>query len=286
MASTLRGCRGRDDGQGSPMSGLADGAVALLRQAASVRSAAVSTALHAASTLAGFRRVHESANLDERDPDFIREHLPGLWLLAALYFRAEVRGLERLPARGPVLLVGNHHGGLVTPDTVMFTLAHNAFFGADRRFHPLAAASVSAMPHPGWLRRFGAIPWHAAEAALDLGAAVLACPERHQDLAAASSRADHVGMSGGKSVLRLAMSRDVLVAPVVSLRWGLGVAGGFLASLPLPVKVLIQVLEPFRIASRFGHNPDVDEVHEVILAHMRSTVDGLAAARVLAVAGR
>jgi hypothetical protein len=72
----------------------------------------------------------------------------------------------------------------------------------------------------------------------------------------------------------------------VSLRWGLGVAGGFLASLPLPVKVLIQVLEPFRIARRFGHNPDVDEVHEVILAHMRSTVDGLAAARVLAVAGR
>jgi hypothetical protein len=274
---------GHDDGQGLPMSGLADGAVALLRQAAGVRAAAVSTALHAASTLAGFRRAHMSANLDERDPDFIREHLPGLWLLAALYFRAEVRGLKRLPPRGPVLLLGNHRGGLVTPDAVMFTLAHNAFFGADRRFHPLVAASMSTMPHPGWLRRFGAVPWDAAEAALDLGAAVLACPERHQDLAAASSRADHGDMSGGRSVLRLAMARDVLLAPVVSLRRGLGVAGGLFASVPLPVKILIQVLEPFRIANRFGPDPDVDEVHEVILAQMRSTVDGLAAERVLPV---
>src|SRR3954469_21820147 len=37
------------------------------------------------------------ADLDERDPDYIRESLPGLWLLASLYFRAEVRGLGNIP---------------------------------------------------------------------------------------------------------------------------------------------------------------------------------------------
>jgi hypothetical protein len=46
------------------------------------------------------RRV-PSADLDERDPDYIRETLPGLWLLASLYFRADVRGLQNIPEEGP-----------------------------------------------------------------------------------------------------------------------------------------------------------------------------------------
>ena len=69
------------------------------------------------------------ADLDERDPDYIRESLPGLWLLASLWFRAEVRGLERIPAEGPVLLVGNHSGGNLMPDTGVFTLAFNPYLG-------------------------------------------------------------------------------------------------------------------------------------------------------------
>ena len=41
------------------------------------------------------------ADLDERDSDYIRESLPRLWMLASIYFRAEVRGLERIPRQGP-----------------------------------------------------------------------------------------------------------------------------------------------------------------------------------------
>src|SRR3954451_11540721 len=78
------------------------------------------------------------ADLDERDPDFIRESLPGLWLLSSLWFRGEVRGLGNIPETGPVLLVGNHSGGNLTPDTTVFTLAFSAYFGVERRFYQLA----------------------------------------------------------------------------------------------------------------------------------------------------
>ena len=77
------------------------------------------------------------ADLDQRDPDFIRDQLPGLWLLASLYFRADVRGLDRIPAQGPVLLVGNHSGGNVPPDTFVFTLAFCSYFGVERPFYQL-----------------------------------------------------------------------------------------------------------------------------------------------------
>ena len=39
------------------------------------------------------------ADLDERDPDYIRESLPRLWLLSSLYFRGDVRGLGNVPRK-------------------------------------------------------------------------------------------------------------------------------------------------------------------------------------------
>src|SRR5881398_3550959 len=86
------------------------------------------------------------ADLDERDPDYIRESLPRLWLLASLYFRGEVRGLGNIPEEGPVLLVGNHSGGNLTPDTTVFTLAFSTYFGVERPFHQLAHNLVLSMP--------------------------------------------------------------------------------------------------------------------------------------------
>src|SRR5213080_1454586 len=72
-----------------------------------------------------------TADLDDRDPDYIRENLPFLWLLASLWFRGEVRGLGNVPEQGPVLLVGNHSGGNMTPDTILFTVAFSSYFGVE-----------------------------------------------------------------------------------------------------------------------------------------------------------
>src|SRR5947199_10720034 len=82
------------------------------------------------------------ADLDQRDPDYIRDQLPGTWLLASLYFRADVRGLDRIPAEGPVLLVGNHSGGNVPPATFVFTLAFCSCFGGERPFYQSAPTLV------------------------------------------------------------------------------------------------------------------------------------------------
>jgi len=50
-----------------------------------------------------------------RDPEFLRAARPILERYAS-YFRPEVRGFERLPQRGPFLVVGNHSGGQTPPD--------------------------------------------------------------------------------------------------------------------------------------------------------------------------
>jgi len=44
-----------------------------------------------------------------------------MWLISSLWFRAEVRGMGNVPAEGPVLLIGNHSGGHLTPDTLVFS---------------------------------------------------------------------------------------------------------------------------------------------------------------------
>ena len=56
-----------------------------------------------------------------------------------------------------MLLVGNHSGGNMTPDTFIFTLAFSTFFGVERRFYQLAHNLVLAMPAARSLRKYGTI---------------------------------------------------------------------------------------------------------------------------------
>src|SRR5687767_9811432 len=85
-----------------------------------------------------------AADLEARDPEYIRSQLPLMWLLTTLYFRAEVMGFERIPEEGPLLFVANHSGGNMTPDSIVFTLAFNTYFGVERPLHALAHALVTS----------------------------------------------------------------------------------------------------------------------------------------------
>jgi 1-acyl-sn-glycerol-3-phosphate acyltransferase len=55
---------------------------------------------------AGLRRL--TADLHDRDPDYLREMPPLLWLISTFYFRGEVRSLGNIPRDEACALVGNH----------------------------------------------------------------------------------------------------------------------------------------------------------------------------------
>jgi 1-acyl-sn-glycerol-3-phosphate acyltransferase len=148
-----------------------------------------------------------AADLDERDPDYIRESLPRLWLLASLYFRAEVRGLGNVPEEGPVLLVGNHSGGNLTPDTGVFTLAFSTYFGVERAFYQLAHNLVLSMPGLGALRKFGTVAASPdnARKALDSGAALLVYPGGDYEVHRPIWESGKVDFGGRKGLIRQAL---------------------------------------------------------------------------------
>src|SRR5438270_12343583 len=138
------------------------------------------------------------ADLDNRDTDYIRETLPGLWMLASLYFRADVRGLHHIPREGPVLLVGNHSGGMMAPDLFVFVLAFSTYFGVERRFFQLAHNGVVGGPAGRMVRRYGtvgAVPTN-AELALSTGAAVLVYAGGDYEVCRASWLSRTVGFGG------------------------------------------------------------------------------------------
>jgi 1-acyl-sn-glycerol-3-phosphate acyltransferase len=263
-----------------------------------------------------------TADLDERDPDFIRERLPMMWLLASLWFRGEVRGLGNIPEDGPVLLVGNHSGGNMTPDTIVFTLAFNTYFGAERPFYQLAHNLVLTMPGLSSLRKFGTVaasPSNASKA-LQAGAALLVYPGGDYEVHRPSWEANRVDFDRRKGFLRLALEQNVPVVPVVSiggqetalflsrgerlarllaldrmfrlkvlpislaLPWGLNV-GDIFGHIPLPAKITVETLPAIDLRAEFGPDPDLDEVYDRLIQTMQDALDGLAAERRLPVIG-
>jgi len=136
--------------------------------------------------------------------------------LASLYFRADVRGLDRIPAEGPVLLVGNHSGGNVPPDTFVFTLAFCSYFGVERPFYQLAHNLVVSAPPLGWLRKFGTVAANHENArlALESGAALLVYPGGDYEVFRPSWERHKVDFGGRKGYVRLAREVGVPIVPI------------------------------------------------------------------------
>src|SRR6202022_4003060 len=256
------------------------------------------------------------ADLDQRDPDYIRDQLPGTWLLASLYFRADVRGLDRIPAEGPVLLVGNHSGGNVPPDTFVFTLAFCSYFGVERPFYQLAHNLVVSAPPLGWLRKFGTVAANHENArlALESGAALLVYPGGDYEVFRPSWERHKVDFGGRMGYVRLARDAGVPIVPVASvggqetalfldrgqwlakllfadkllrlksipislaLPWGLNI-GDLAGHIPLPAKIGIEVQEPIEV------DGDDQAGHDKVMASLQAVVDRLAARRRFPVLG-
>ena len=206
-----------------------------------------------------------------------------------LYFRGEVRGLGNVPEEGPVLLVGNHSGGNLTPDTHVFTLAFSTYFGVERTFHQLAHNLVLSFPGLSFLRKYGTVAasQENARRALEAGAAVLVYPGGDYEVHRPSWERNRVDFGGRKGFIRLAIEQDVPIVPVVAiggqetalflsrgehlarafgldrlfrlkvlplslaLPWGINV-GDMLGHIPLPAKITVEALPPIHLREEFG----------------------------------
>jgi 1-acyl-sn-glycerol-3-phosphate acyltransferase len=261
-------------------------------------------------------------NLDDRDTDAMRELLPAMWLLASTWFRPDIRGLERVPRQGPVLIVGNHTGGANSPEVLISQLAFSAYFGVERPHYQLAHRMVLNSPVGSVVRRFGTVEADPAnaEAALDAGAMVTVFPGGDYEVFRPSWESAKVDFGGRTGFLRLALRKNVPIVPMVTLGgqetalflsrgerlarltgarrvmrlktipvvigfpFGLSV-GGFPPLLPLPAKVTMELLEPIDLRARYGADPDVDEIYRDLMAAMQKTMTRLQRARRLPVLG-
>jgi len=251
----------------------------------------------------------------QRDPEFLKTFVPLLQLFAR-YFDAEVRGLDRVPAAGAALLVGNHSGGGLTPDTSAFFAAWYDQHGFDRPLIGLGFDAAFTIPVIGdVMRRMGQVPANVENAAraLDEGMPVLVYPGGDHELFRPWVDRNRIDLAGRKGFIRLALQKRVPVVPVVGhgghdsvivllrserlarwlgmkrirmgnlpilwqLPWGLSLPGP--VYLPLPAKITMQVCKPLDW-SGYGpgaaDDPDVvDRCYAEITEVMQGTLTALA----------
>jgi len=251
----------------------------------------------------------------EHDPEFLSQIVP-LMEIYGRYFDSEVRGVERLPSSGPVLLVGNHSGPNSDPDTPALLAAWYRKNGVENPLVALSFDLIFAVPRArDFFRRLAQVPANHrnAEAAIDRGAAVLVYPGGLEDIARPWTDRNRIELAGNKGFIKLALRKGVQVIPVVghgghessivltrgrriakalglnkyrtysmplvfTIPWG--VVLGPIPSIPIPTKVTLQVCEPMdwsHLGPEDAENPEVlDRCYEEILSAMQSTLDDLA----------
>lgn len=248
--------------------------------------------------------------VDKWDPTFTELVIDAVTPMVKRWFRPEVRGLETFPSTGGALLVSNHSGGVLTPDWNVLAPALYRRFGYDRPLYTLAHYGVFFTPLRASLSRLGVIhanPENAGEA-LRSGAVVLAFPGGDYDAFRPTFSQNVIDFGGRTGYVRTAMHAGVPIVPAVAIggqetqifltrgswlakRLGLkrfrieilpltigfpfGLTGFLPANMPLPAKIVYQVLEPIDVAARFGEDADVEEVDAYVRSVMQSALDRL-----------
>jgi 1-acyl-sn-glycerol-3-phosphate acyltransferase len=251
----------------------------------------------------------------QRDVGFLAKILP-LMDLWSHYFDAEVRGLDRVPSSGPVLLVGNHSGGPLTPDTAVFFAAWYRARGLDSALVALAFDAAFGIP---WfkelMRKIGEVPASRRNAAraLDAGFPVLVYPGGDHECFRPWTDRGRIDLAGRKGFVELALRKGVPVVPVVShgghhstyivtrgdwlgprlgserirtktFPWAVQVPWGLspilLPGMPLPAKITIEVGTPMPWAEYGPEAADdpttVERCFHEISGCMQATLDRLA----------
>ncbi|HEU5055242.1 MAG TPA: lysophospholipid acyltransferase family protein [Kofleriaceae bacterium] len=158
-------------------------------------------------------------DLRARDPELV-SLLCDLWrLLGKYYFRFRVDGVEHVPATGPVLLVGNHSGGLLPSEGFFTALAIHDHFGPDRAVYALAHDFLF---EDDTLRRYAArlgmlrAGHESAHRVFTDGQCVLVYPGSDFDTFRTFRDRGKVVLGGRMGFLRLALREGIPIVPVVT----------------------------------------------------------------------
>src|SRR3954462_4997924 len=255
----------------------------------------------------------EKPDVAKWDPGFTRQINNWVGPVIKRYFRAEVRGLELMPEAGGALVVSNHSGGMFTPDVLVFAPAFYHKYGFDRPLYTLAHYALFAGPLGDLLRRAGVIEANRENAAKALrsGALVLVFPGGDYDSYRPTFE-NKIDFAGRTGYVRTAIDSEVPIVPMVSIgaqesqlfltrgnwlakRLGLeklraeilpvtfgfpfGLSVFFPPNIPLPSKIVTQVLDPIDVVAEFGEDPDVDAVDAHVREVMQDALDKLANSR-------
>lgn len=258
------------------------------------------------------------ADIGRWDPALTKRVVDALRPLVKLYHRSEVRGLEHIPA-GRCLLVGNHSGGLTTPDFVIFAVDYYAKFGYDRPLYALAHDTVANGPARSVLPRLGVVRAceENAAAALAEDAPVMVFPGGDYEVYRSTLHENVIDFGGHTGYVDAAVAARAPIVPVVSIggqetqfflargrrlsralglsKWErrkfhtdiLPVSIGFPfglsvllpVNMPLPSKIVNEVLEPIDVIGQWGEHPDAAKVDGRVRRVMQAALDRLARAR-------
>ncbi|WP_029114704.1 lysophospholipid acyltransferase family protein [Mycobacterium sp. URHB0044] len=269
----------------------------------------------------------ERVHLDEIskwDPDFTRRVFGFLRPVMKRYFRAEVRGADRIPPVGGVLLVSNHSGGQFSLDVPILAIEFYEKFGYDRPIRTLAHDFLFTGPAADVLQRLGIIRATRtnADEALRSGDVVMVFPGGDYDACRPTSQQDVVDFNGRTGYVRAAIEAGVPIVPAVSiggqenqlyltrgtelvrrlggiakaarlttipvslgLPFGLSLGGLLPPNLPLPTKIVTQVLEPIDVTAQFGEHPDIAAVDAYVRRVMQDALTKLSRQRRLPILG-
>lgn len=258
--------------------------------------------------------------LAHRNPAAVAAVMPALKLAMRTWFRSEVRDVHLVP-EGGALIVSNHSGGLMPMDVPVLAYALVDEFGPERSFYVLAHDNLFMGPLGRLMRAMGFLPASRdnARALLESGAVTILFPGGDHDVFRPSSERNRIDFAGRTGYVRTALEADVPLVPVVSIgghetqlfltrgrRLGryspltrlfrtdlapvqLGFPFGLVmtvpVNLPLPSKIVTQVLDPIHIRAEFGEDPDIGEVDTVVRGRMQAALDELAAQRRFPVIG-
>jgi 1-acyl-sn-glycerol-3-phosphate acyltransferase len=246
----------------------------------------------------------------QRDPELIGERAIHLER-AMRYFRPEVRGGENIP-EGPALLVGNHSGGLYTPEAYVLIDWWIRTRGAGDPLYFLVHDAAFALPWFGpHLRRWGGLPAGRAnaEAALRLSAKVLVYPGGELESFRPWWERGMVDFGGRSGFVGLALRTGVPIVPIVThgshdtafvltrgarlarllrldrlrvdvlplvltIPWG--VVPGFIPGLPYPAKIVSRCLPAIRFDEHGVEAADdpavVDRCATMVLERMQAAL--------------